>query len=141
LHDYVQHDRNVIGHFTSASAPWWRNAWLVLRTKAAWRHTLALYRKIYFDDVLRIELIAGILQQRCRKLLDTRKRRILQRFSRIDGCLTGLWMAVRRVREIWRGNEPLAAEPRLLRGVLWRHCSVLRSRFGPDPPIERLHRR
>jgi glycosyltransferase involved in cell wall biosynthesis len=141
LHDYVQHGRNVIGHFTAESPSWWRNAWLVVRSKAALGHTLALYRKIYFNDVLRVELIADILQQRCHMLLDTRKRRILQRFSWIDGFLTCLWMAVRRVREIWRGNETLAAETRLLRGVLWRHCSVLRSRFGPDPPIERLHRR
>ena len=141
LYDYVQHDRNVIGHFTPASASWWRNAWLVLTSQAALGHTLALYRNIYFGEVLRVELIAGILQQRCRNLLDIRKRVILRRFSRIDGFLTCLWMAVRRVREIWRGNETLAAETRLLRGVLWRHCSVLRSRFGPGPRFERVGRR
>jgi hypothetical protein len=133
LYDYVQHGRNVIGHYTAGGAPWWRNAWPVLRDPAVLDHTMVLWRNIYFGEVLRVKLIADILQQRCRNLLDRRKRRILQRLSRIDdGFLTCLWMAVRRVREIWRGNETLAAETRLLRGVLWRHCSVLRGRFKPS---------
>ena len=134
LYDYVQHSRNVIGHFAPSGVSWLRNAWVVLRNRAALDYTMALWRNIYFGDVLRIEVIAKIIELRGGGLVPRSKRRVLRLLSRMDEGLFGaVWLLLRRVREIWRGNETLGAETRLLRGVLWRYCATLRSRLGPGP--------
>jgi glycosyltransferase involved in cell wall biosynthesis len=136
LYDYVQHGRNVIGHYSPGKDSLLRNVWAGVRNLAVFSHTMALWRNIYFGDVLRIELIASIVEQRCRSVLSGRNRSTLLLLNRMDErLLPFVWLVVRRVREIWRGNETVAAETRLLRGILWRRCAVLRSKFGPGPPL------
>jgi hypothetical protein len=105
-----------------------------LTDRAAFARTLARWRDIYFGDVLRIEMLSDIIQLRASQPVDPGKQRALESLSGMDDSVgTGLWLAVRRIREMWRGNETLAAETRLLRGVLWKYCSALRSKLGPGP--------
>jgi hypothetical protein len=49
-----------------------------------------------------------------------------------EALFAAIWLMLRGIRELWRG-ETLAAETRLLRGILWRYCATLRSRLGPGP--------
>jgi hypothetical protein len=125
LYDYVQHAGNVVGHYVPVGGSWLQNAWSVVKKPAARDYAWSRYRHIYFDEVFRIETIAQLLEVRAGALLDRQKNRILARVRRMDQGLEGaVWLLFRRIRELWRGNETLGAETRLLRGVLWKHASA-----------------
>ncbi|MGA2185530.1 MAG: glycosyltransferase [Bryobacteraceae bacterium] len=134
LHDYVQHRRNVIGHYVPARVPWLRQAWFALWHGAALGSVMAHYREIYFDDVLRVELMAQVIELRAANLLTRGKRRVVRRLQHMDRSpITALWLPLRRVRELWRGNETVGAETRLFRGILWKSFAIWRARLGPGP--------
>jgi glycosyltransferase involved in cell wall biosynthesis len=134
LYDYVQHGGNVIGHYTNSASPWWRSAWTVLRNPSAVAGVMSVWRAIHFGDVLRIALLAEVIALRAGPLVRASRRRTIERLRRLDSFPAGaLLMSLHRVTGLWRGNETLAAETRLLRGILWRRCSALRGRFGGRP--------
>jgi len=134
LYDYVQHPRNVIGHFVPQVPSWFQNLRTLLRNPGALKQALSYWRSIYFGDVLRLQVSASVIQLRAAHLLSPRKRRTLRRLERLDTSLTALiWLVLRPLRRVWRGNETLAAETRLLRGVLWKHWTVLQARLARRP--------
>jgi glycosyltransferase involved in cell wall biosynthesis/predicted nucleic acid-binding Zn-ribbon protein len=137
LYDYVQHSGNVIGHFAPQVPSWFQNLRALFRNSAALKHALSYWRSIYFGDVLRVEILASVIQLRAAGQLSWRKRLTLRRVELLDASLTGaIWLALRPLRRLWRGNETLGAETRLLRGVLWRHLAVVHAALAGrgNPP-------
>lgn len=130
LHDYVQHSANVIGHFAARAPSWFQNLRALVLDADGLERAVTYWRSIYFGDVLRLKALASVIRLRANRLLTPGKRRTLRQVERLDASLLGaIWLAVRPLRRIWRGNETLGAETRLLRGVLWKHLTILQARF------------
>jgi glycosyltransferase involved in cell wall biosynthesis len=137
LYDYVQHERNVIGHHAPArrglaafGRDWWiglapadkRNGSLRARAgalKGRWRAT-------YEADVLRLQVLTAVLELRGRNAITGRKRRTLRRIQRMDESPAAFaWLALRGLLPGGPGNVTLGAERKLAGAILWRRLSTL----------------
>jgi glycosyltransferase involved in cell wall biosynthesis len=124
LYDYIQHNRNVIGHFAPARRS------LVRGLAEAVGAVVHLDRPafggvspatLYTNDVVRVESIAATVCLRAGNVASRQKRQVLERFARLDQSLgAAIWLALRGIPGCRRRSVTLGAEYRLLRGVRWR---------------------
>jgi glycosyltransferase involved in cell wall biosynthesis len=141
LYDYVQHDANVLGHHVPKRDE--RRNHLVRFVRALAREPaeraigLARWEGIYFNDLLRLELMARILELRCGNEAGADHRRLLRRLTSLDESVSGAaWLATRSMRRNRYERTTLGAESALLGGVLWRHLAAERAtRARPDPHL------
>jgi len=127
LYDYVQHSRQVIGHF----APSRPNLRFRLRNSRHFRTALArrraLWRDAYFGDVLRTAVVAETILARCGNQLSPERRRSLRRMATLDSSLHSVtWMVSRAIRSYRRPNVTIGMERQFLRGASWRRYAAIR---------------
>ena len=153
LYDYVQHTGAVLGKLASP-AP----ADEAAPERRSLRHLLTGWRADHFCGYLQTEVQAQMLLVRCDQRLSPGKRRALERMLSSARSPLGLfWLWVRPLRRVVGRNETLGAEAQLVRGILWRNITKLRSagrerpgRAAPDasappcgaysPDLKRLRR-
>jgi glycosyltransferase involved in cell wall biosynthesis len=142
LYDYVQHDRNVLGHHAPArrglaagGRDWWAAVGAgngrggVLRSRAG--ALKGRWRATYEADVLRLQVMAAVLEMRCGHALTGPKRRALRRIRRMDESAAAFaWLALRGLLPGGPGNVTLGAERKLAGGIVWRRLSELAARGG-----------
>lgn len=122
LHDYVQHAGNVVGY----RAPSPRG------TVRRLLRYVARAQAVYFEEVVRAQLMARVLALRCGRMLSAERRRALERIARSDESLGAMtWLALRGVQRLWRVTETLGIECVLLVGILWRWHLWARSLLPP----------
>jgi glycosyltransferase involved in cell wall biosynthesis len=157
LYDYVQHEHAVLGKLiVRPDDPPAAPPGLGLRSRL--RETVIAWRADHFCGYLQTEVQAQILLARAEGRLSWRKRLALRRMLRNARSPLGLaWLAIRPLRRLIGRNETLGAEAQLVRGILWRHLTALRSfrrerpgRSAPDasappcgaysPDLKRLRR-
>jgi hypothetical protein len=125
LYDYVQHFANVLGHH----APSPRGV-----VRGLLRY-VGRAQDVYFNDVLRAQLMARVLALRCSRVLSAEGRRALERIARSDESLSAMaWLAFRGGRRLWRVTETLGIECVMLVGILWKWLLWVRSSLPPRPP-------
>lgn len=132
LYDYVQHSGNVLGHYTRPRDKFLKKlaGFLmdIAHAKENIRINLARWRAIYFNDLLRVELISRVLELRCDAHLTSAKRRTLHRIAFVDESIASfIWLWIRSLRNIGRVSETLGAENALLRAILWKRFWALKS--------------
>jgi glycosyltransferase involved in cell wall biosynthesis len=108
LQDYVQHERNVIGHAPRAVNP----------SPAPWHDR---WERSYFDILLARRFLAEALLARCDGELAAREARALRALARGDRGVSGLALrAAAALAGRSRRARTLGHEERMLRGALWR---------------------
>lgn len=120
LYSYVQHDRAALGHaVANALEPGTVKRSRTARMRARLTRRLD-WRELYFEQVVRVQLLALVLQLRS-AATDPAKRRVLARLCRLsDSPAAAAWLAVRSLRRLAGRTETLGLEFGLLRGILWR---------------------
>jgi hypothetical protein len=87
---------------------------------------------IYRGDLLRIQLMARIIELRFGPALVPAHRRDLRRIATMDEGVRGpLWLGARALRGLGRVTETVGGERILLRGVLWKHAMRFRGSVRP----------
>jgi glycosyltransferase involved in cell wall biosynthesis len=137
LHDYVQHGSNVIGRYTPTRRPGravftqFLKAVRPAALKKRCRELLSEMRTSYFRDVLRIQCMAKIVEMRCQSRLSRAKQRVVHRIASLDSCLVRSigWLSWRNLVSARGQGVTLGAEKLLLKGLWWRCCMGLISRF------------
>ncbi len=136
LYDYVQHAANVIGHYAPAEAmSFFPREATLKRPLSALRDTLRSWQRVYFSDLLRLQLMAQTLRLRCASQMSPGKLAELGRIEDLGSSSRSLaWLAARAVVGRGRITETVGAESPLLGAALWRHSarSRLSSHIG-DP--------
>ncbi|MGH7556956.1 MAG: glycosyltransferase, partial [Gemmatimonadota bacterium] len=123
LHDYVQHGENVLGHFAPHRNGKRSEVLRFLRAVPGARSgrlaRTARWEAIYFNDLIRLKLIAKTLELRC-GMVNGDKSRALRRLARLDESASGAaWLVARSLRRRYRLTT-LGAEDRLAGALLWR---------------------
>jgi glycosyltransferase involved in cell wall biosynthesis len=144
LYDYVQHSSNVLGHYAPARGSARATATRLLRalspggSRARLRSTLAGWSVIYYGDVLRVKLLARVLQLRCGALLGGDKARAVGRLARLDESWgPTLWLGLRMMVGLGRVTETVHAERVLLRGLSWGRYARWRAWIAPKWRVRR----
>ena len=89
------------------------------------------WRATYEADVLRLQVMASVLELRCGDALTRPKRRALRWIRRMDESAAAFtWLALRGLLPGGPGNVTLGAERKLAGGILWRRLSGLAARGG-----------
>ncbi|MEW6208607.1 MAG: glycosyltransferase, partial [Acidobacteriota bacterium] len=132
LYDYVQHQSNIIGHFAPARESFAKKTWNLIARPGGARElilrNLGQWRAIYFYDLLRLKMLARVIELRCGERLSEEKKKILRRIARLDDSLASeTWLTLRSFRNWGRTSETLGAENSLLRAIVWRRYASFRS--------------
>jgi glycosyltransferase involved in cell wall biosynthesis len=132
LYDYVQHQNNVIGHFAPARKSFAKKSLRLLTHPGGAREAIAKnlgqWRAIYFHDLMRLKMLARVIELRCTDRLSGEKRKILRRIARLDESLVAeSWLAMRSLKNWGRTSETIGAENSLLRALVWRRYASVRS--------------
>ena len=129
LYDYVQHGANVIGHF----APKKPMAFLpdsvsIRKPRRILVEAFRFWERVYFADLLRLQLMTEILRLRCGNRVSPEKAKELTRLSKLGTSWRELvWLASRALAGRNRVTETINVERPLLGAALWRHSA--RSRW------------
>ena len=125
LYDYVQHGTNVIGHYAPARPmPFFAAGSRLTRPRETLRENLALWQRVYFGDLLRLQLITELLQLRCGHLISQPKAAAARRIQTLGQSWSGLvFLAARILAGRGRITETVGAERPLLGAALWRHAA------------------
>ena len=111
LYDYVQHERAFLGH-SAANA---------LERARPTHRGLEAWRRLYFDEYCRTQILARVLCLRLNGRIADRKRATLDRYLGAESSpTTSAWLLARSLRTIVGRNETLSSERGILRGILWR---------------------
>lgn len=132
LYDYVQHQSNVIGHFIPVKENFVKKFFKLLTNPRHLKQNIARnlgqWRSIYFWDLLRLQVIAQVIEMRCEERLTEEKRKILQRIAHLDdSLLSQTWLTLRSLKNLGRTSETIGAENSLLRGLIWKKYMKLKS--------------
>lgn len=120
LYDYVQHSSNVLGHYAPARKGFWTKTqgFLGSLSPRRMRAVLGAWRNVYHGDVMRVKLIARLLELRC-GTVTPEKERALARLARLDESWgTTLWLTLSvgarpRLRfSCWRGMRSSSSAPK-----------------------------
>jgi glycosyltransferase involved in cell wall biosynthesis len=139
LYDYVQHEHAFLGHTAAQALDLERRPVLGrLRGGAErWQRMLGAWRRYYFDEYIRTQILARVLRLRLGKRIPARKRAMLGCYVDAERSpLAWGWLLLRSLRTLFGRNETLAVERGLLRGILWRRLLSLlgRRRWFPATP-------
>lgn len=133
LYDYVQHDANVVGHYTGGE----RSGLLHMIVRFATnprlrlRNTITFGRTLYLTEVLRLELIGRTLELRLSGRMASAHAADVRRVARLSSSFRSLaWLLARSACDVRGHGETLGIENQLAKGILWRHGQVLRARIG-----------
>jgi hypothetical protein len=133
LHDYVQHQANVIGH--PAPSADLRGGLLraVGRLVAQPRRRLANTARhaalIYRRDVVRVELFACTLERRLGDRIVRSRAKDVHRAARIATSPMSLaWLLRRSALDVRGRSATLGLENQLLKGIAWRRWRAARDR-------------
>ncbi len=134
LYDYVQHRNNVLGHFVpqqrsplEAAVSWLGETMKVIENGGP---DVSSWRTIYFNEVLRLRLMASILLTRSGDSIDGRKAQVLRRFAALGVSASPFfWLSGRAISNLAGAPFTLGSENRLIRGALWNRF-LRRSRGG-----------
>ena len=128
LYDYVQHGSNVIGHYApTRPMAFWPAGSSLRRFGESAREAVQLWQRVYFSDLLRLQLMIRVLQLRCGSLIPSRKAADLRRIETLGRSSGGLFWLVRRIIAAGRKiSETVGAERPLLGAALWRHAARFR---------------
>ncbi|MDX6648931.1 MAG: hypothetical protein QOJ97_882 [Solirubrobacteraceae bacterium] len=120
LQDYVQHEDNVIGHCSGGASS---RAVFVRRLLAtARRRSPYPWQDAFFDDVLRVGLIARVLEARCISP-PLRRRAALALVGHADDSMLGtIWLAARGLHRAGRRSDTADGELHLLEGLIGRRA-------------------
>jgi hypothetical protein len=144
LYDYVQHGDAFLGH-TAAQALDVERPPLLRRARGdRERYTRALraWRRQYFEEYCRTQVLARVLRLRLGDRLERRPRRVLDRYRDAERSpLACAWLLARSFRPWFGRNETLSVERGLLRGILWRRLLPLAGRRPAFPGAPRLTER
>jgi glycosyltransferase involved in cell wall biosynthesis len=131
LYDYVQHNEQTLGAPKPAvrrtargliAEIWQRSAGKLDRgIHPSWR------RSFYFDDYLRMALVARALETRFSDRMSVRTRRKLQAVA--DSRRGIAWLALRSTRQWFGATETRGGERKILAGLAWRHSAEWRKRL------------
>lgn len=136
LYDYVRHPSQVIGHCVAPKRSTGKR--VVGFGKAIAKclggqepvANIRNWERAYFYTVMRIQLLARILELRCAKHLTRRKRRVLQRLAKCDSGIARFgWLIARGVSVLWRVPESLGGEYVLAKGILWKWYVYIASKL------------
>lgn len=117
LHDYVQHDGNVIGHATRSVRR--RSPLQRLRDLPADLDV------VYERDLLRIQQFANALLLRAGEEIRPGDREVVAALSRLSSPRAAGWLAMQAVASVAREGVTMGSERRLLAALLWRSVSRL----------------
>src|SRR5688500_1697471 len=136
LHDYVQHQANVIGH--PAPSADLRGGLLravgrlVAQPRRRLRNTARHAAGSYRRDVVRVELFARTLELRLGDRIVRSRAKDVHRAARIGTSPRSLaWLLLRSARDVRGRSATLGLENQLLKGIAWRHWHALRARARP----------
>ena len=133
LQDYVQHSRNLVGTYVPSGDFDSGLLRALLRLAASPRRrassTVRNARRIYFEDVLRLEVLARTLEVRLGSRIQPSRVATVRRVARLSTSYRSLlWLLARSAGDL-RGDSPsLGAENQLVKGIVWRRCQRLRLR-------------
>jgi len=123
LYDYVQHGDAFLGH-TAAQALDIERRPLLRRARGGsgrWARALSAWRRQYFEEYCRTQVLARVLRLRLGDRLPRRRRRVLDRYREAERSpLAWGWLLARSFRSLLGRDETLAVERGLLRGIAWR---------------------
>jgi hypothetical protein len=142
LYDYVQHAANALGHhapplqgLAAGAGAWWSalgggaGDGASLRSRAG--ALKGRWRAVYEADVLRLQMMATLLEMRGGGRLSKGKRRVLRRIQRLDRSpLAYGWLVLRGLLRRGPGQVTLGVERKLAGAILWRRLTLLRARHG-----------
>ena len=120
LYDYVQHTESVIGHAGANLHAGGRGEWISKLRRG--NNTPAMgWRAIYFQECCRLRLMATVLLMRCSERLTAGRRRVLERFLRLESSPASAgWLLGRSARALVGRNETLGGERLLATGFVWQ---------------------
>ncbi len=128
LYDYVQHSKNVLGHFTNQSKQIdfsinnLRNIFKIKQHTSNLKKYLLSGLDIYNNDFIRIVLVANTLKARCDNTSPI-KSHIINQFSGFESSIYCL--IYQYLKGLLTKRSTLGAEGRLLRGVLINQFIIL----------------
>jgi len=139
LHDYVQHDANVLGHQAPPiERPTVREVASFLRRgvpgQRGFDEALVNAREAYFNHTRRVMLSARTLERRTGGATTRAKRAVLRRVGTLDHSAAGFtWLTARGTVRAGRKSDTLGRDTLLARGVAWRLRAAQRGRTAPLP--------
>jgi glycosyltransferase involved in cell wall biosynthesis len=135
LYEYVQHQDNVIGHYTAPRAlglgTLLRLGKMLVpfRIKTRFQAYRAHIKAIYVNDVLRIQHLARVLLLRGGAVVPPDKQKTLHRLAHLDSLASAGWLLGRSLISFQRKTVTMGAENCLLRGIGWKRCMNVVSRW------------
>jgi glycosyltransferase involved in cell wall biosynthesis len=140
LYDYVQHGEAFLGH-TAAQALDIDRPSLLRRARGGrerYARALRAWRRQYFEEYCRTQILARVLRLRLGERLPPRRRRVLDRYRDAERSpLACGWLLARSFRPWFGRDETLAVERGLLRGILWRRLLPIAGRRPAFPAAPR----
>jgi glycosyltransferase involved in cell wall biosynthesis len=130
LYDYTRHAANVSDYHGKPKGAWPDRVYRLLKSLLTEEGRLHA-GFVYYELLLRAEVMARVAALRCEPHLTPAKKRALRRLSAIDDSLaTVLWLILRGVRDWRRMSLTDGAEYELLTGILWKYRLRLESWLG-----------
>ncbi len=130
LYDYVQHSLNVLGHYTVGGFPASKAIYYLLHHLTS-TGGQAHAREVYFQEVLRLKVIATVARLRIGHLIAPANGKILTRFANLDRSpITLLWLALHGLKKWGRMTVTLGTEYQMILGVCWKALSQIKARLG-----------
>jgi glycosyltransferase involved in cell wall biosynthesis len=140
LYDYVQHERAFLGH-TAAQALDLEPRPVLARLRGGperYQRMLTAWRRYYFEEYCRTQILARVLRLRLSRRIPLRKRAMLGLFVDAERSpFAWAWLLARSFRTLFGRNETLAVERGLLRGILWRRLLPFAGRHRRFPATPR----
>jgi glycosyltransferase involved in cell wall biosynthesis len=140
LYDYVQHQRAFLGH-TAAQALDLERRPILGRLRGGaerYRRMLTAWRRYYFDEYCRTQILARVLRLRLGGRIPARKRATLRFYIDAERSPPAwAWLLARSLRTLFGRNETLAVERGLLRGILWRRLLPIAGQHRRFPATPR----
>lgn len=128
LHDYVQHDSNIIGHAARVQGLGLRARTRSLTPRglhSSYRHMGVVFR----GDCLRLQECARLIVERSGARIRPGVRRQLSPFLYLDSSkLAFVWFALHAALSLANDRITMGAERRLFLGLVWSRIDYLRRR-------------
>jgi glycosyltransferase involved in cell wall biosynthesis len=127
LYGYVQHGANVLGHFAPRreESEITRFEQAVERSDPMVSGLLSRWSDIYFNDLLRVQVMARTLMLRAGNIVARDKGRVLRLIASLDESRSAkTWLKRRTEARDPENDVTLGAEDSLLAAVMWRERAL-----------------
>jgi glycosyltransferase involved in cell wall biosynthesis len=131
LHDYVQHESNVVGSYVHSSelegGLYHALKRFVAAPRSRLRSSVTHAGTRYLDELIRIELFAKTLELRLGRRVTPNSASDLRRLARLSSSLGSvLWLLGQSARDVSGKSETLGIENQLLKAILWKRARAVR---------------